>query len=134
MSGEFKRAYSIVKGYVQREWERIDALERLSASEELKRSLSVPSTTPQAQQESVEFVRDAAHARRILDVTEGATYAEIEVAYQKLNEMSGPEQFAPGSEDYRRALKIQRSIHDAYRILIEEFSVTERRFRSIEIP
>lgn len=121
----------MVKGYVNREWERINAVETLDARTELdsispkySRTLSVEPTV---------IVRDAAHARRVLDVPEGADYSAIQAAYEKLKEISKPEQFTAGTEEYTRAMRIQRSIHTAYTLLIEEFTTTEKRFKSLEI-
>ncbi|MBL8059930.1 MAG: J domain-containing protein [Chthonomonas sp.] len=126
---EFQRAVGIIKGYVNQQWERINSVEILDARDELD-SISPrpePTTTPKV------IVRDAAHARRILDVAEGASLQTVKKAYEELREKSKPEQFTTGSEEHTRAIRIQRSIHTAYTILSEEFSITEKRFQSLEI-
>ncbi len=132
MSGEFQRAVGLVKGYVNREWERINAVETLDARSELDDVSRNPSSRPNRVEETV-IVRDAAHARRILDVAEGADYEAIKTAYENLSAQTKPEQFPAGTEEFSRATRIQRSIHTAYTLLIEEFGTTERRFKSLEI-
>ncbi len=130
---DFQRAVNMVKGYVNREWERINAVEQRDAREELDQIPNYPRQNQAPQEEPTVIVRDASHARRILGVTEGATYDEIKVAYEKLSEMSKVDQFTTGTVEHSRAVRIQRSIHTAYTTLIEEFSTTERRFKSLEI-
>lgn len=126
---EFQRAVSIVKGYVNQQWERINNVETLDAREELDSisPRSAPETTP------LVIVRDAAHARRILDVPEHADLRVIKNAYDELSAKSKPEQFPAGSQEYSRAVRIQRSIHTAFTILSESLSTTEKRFQSLEI-
>lgn len=131
MSGELQRALGVMKGYVNREWERITAVEKMDAVTELDTAFSSRPTT--RAEEPALVVRDAAHARRILDVAEGSTYEEIKAAYDKLHELSKPDQFPAGTQEHSRAVRVQRSIHTAYRVLIEEFSTTEKRFKSLEI-
>jgi len=131
---DFQRAVNLVKGYVNREWERINAVELRDAREELDQIPNYPRASGQtAPEEPTVIVRDASHARRILGVGEGATYDEIKIAYEKLSEMSKVDQFTTGTVEHSRAVRIQRSIHTAYTTLIEEFSTTERRFKSLEI-
>ena len=131
MAGEFDRAVGLVKGYINREWERINAVETLDARTEL--DIPSPRQSNTYQEELTVIVRDSAHARRILNVEEGADFHAIHAAYEKLKDISKPEQFASGTEEYTRAIRVQRSIHTAYSILIDEFSTTEKRFQSLEI-
>ena len=126
---EFQRAVGIIKGYVNNQWERINAVETLDARDEL----DAITPRPEPAQPPKVIVRDAAHARRILDVPEGATIQMVNKAYEELREKSKPEQFPTGSLEYTRAVRIQRSIHTAHNILSEEFSITEKRFQSLEI-
>lgn len=126
---EFQRAVGIIKGYVNNQWERINAVETLDARDEL--DAITPRPEPAVAPKVI--VRDAAHARRILDVEEGASLQQVNKAYEELREKSKPEQFPAGSLEHSRAVRIQRSIHTAYNILSEEFSITEKRFQSLEI-
>lgn len=132
MSGEFKRAFNIAQGYISKEWERITAVEREDAIQEL----DIPAQVRGKEEDTLlpqNVVRDAAHARRVLDVNESATFDDVQTAYKKLCELSDPAQFGSGTQEFIRARRIQRSIHQAYKILSEEFSITERRFKSLEI-
>lgn len=126
---EFQRAVGIIKGYVNQQWERINSVETMDAREEL--DSIAPRSAPQ--EPPLVIVRDAAHARRILDVPEGADLKSITKAYEELSAKSKPEQFPAGSQEHSRAVRIQRSIHTAYTILSETFTTTEKRFQSLEI-
>jgi hypothetical protein len=136
MSSEFQRAYSVLKGYINREWDRIKAVEELQARDELETSLGTTSPsrpTVDSVRRDLDIVFDASHARKILAVDDKATFDQIQEAYNRLTERSSPEKFPAGSEEQSQAVRIQRKIHRAYKLLSEEFSLTERRFKSLEI-
>ena len=127
---EFKRAYSVIKAYVNREFDRIQGLERDAALQELDSPIAHRSETREVVSE---VVVDASLARRYLGVDESANFETIRAKYDDLVKRSNPSQFPEGSAEQFQAIELQRRIHRAYSILAEEISVTEKRFRSLEI-
>jgi hypothetical protein len=127
-----RRAYNILRGYVGREWDRIQGIEREYAQRELQESLDapVPST---AQPKNPLPVDEKARARRILGVGEAATFAEVRKAFERLHSRSDPARFPPNSEEARKAADIHRRVAWAYEQLADEFDVTDRRFGTLEI-
>lgn len=130
---EFERAYNALRGYVEKEWDRIQSMERDQAAQELDTPSSKNSGQGQRPTLPSQVAMDASRARRILGVSETAKLEEIRAAYDRLVERSNPKNFPEGSEAQRAATDIQRRIHQAYDILIEQLSITERRFGTLEI-
>ena len=139
---EAKRAYNLLRGYVNREWDRIKSLELAKALEELdKPSLETPAveeakTAPHEEVTKIIIpegmdVKEA--ARKILGVDEKASFDQIRHAFEKLNRRTQPGQFSEGSEEARSAIHLQRRVQWAYSILTVETSDAEKRFRSLEI-
>lgn len=136
MSGA-RRAYNIVRGYVMREWERIQGVERDLAESELLKSLSDVEGSdpgPSAQGPAYErSVNPKEVARRFLGVAEDADFATIRKAFDKLNKRSDPKNFPEGSKEQEQAAEIQKRVHWAYATLTEDLDPTQKRFRSLEL-
>jgi hypothetical protein len=132
MSGP-KRAYNLLRGYVGREWERIQGVERHYAERELEEALEQPAPIPERRIEEVRIEDRNEHARRLLGVPQDASYAEVRRAFERLNRRSDPENFPEKSPERAQAAEIQKRVNWAYRILSENVDPTERRFRNLEI-
>ncbi len=139
---EAKRAYNMLRGYVNREWDRIKGLELAQAWQELDGrpgEAAEPSNTSSETANGVTKIvipegtdiKDA--ARQILGVNKEASFDDIRRAFEKLNRRSQPDQFAAGTEEADHALQLQRRIQWAYAVLTAETSDSEKRFRSLEI-
>ncbi len=133
---EARRFYNIFRGYVNREWERIQGLERTLAEAELDAPVSgavePPRPTP-VEEMALTGEEARRRARQVLGVADDASYTEVRQAYQRLNKRSQPGSFTPGTEEERHSALIQRKIQWAYQILSEGASGLERRFGSLEI-
>jgi hypothetical protein len=134
-----RRAYNILRGYVNREWDRISGRESDSAYAELDAAMTavppVPSqsTTPTAaDQVALPQIRED-RARLILGVAPSANFSQIRKAFEVLNERAAPANFPPGSVEAIKAAEIQKQIHWAYGVLSAKFDSTEKRFGSLEI-
>lgn len=126
-----RRAYDILRSYVGREYERIQGVERHSASEELQKALD---SFPEAKKkEPAPPVDPKAHARDLLGVSAEATFADIQKAFKRLSSRSNPKNFPEGSPEAAKAEEIHRKVHWAFNTLADGVDNTERRFRSLEI-
>lgn len=133
-----KRAYNILRGYVNREWDRIQSLDRMYAEKELEESMQKPAPVNEAEVEAevqqLAVQNDPkARARQLLGVGPEADFNEIRKAFDRLNERLDPGKFPPGSEEAKQAASIQQRINWAYQVLTENVDVTEKRFKSLEI-
>jgi hypothetical protein len=132
-----RRAYDILRGYIGREWERIQSIEESSARTELNESLKTPVPTNTRSADPVPTTASPedqeAYARRLLGVTASATFDEIRKQFERLNRRSDPANFPAGSAEADQAAGIQKRVHWAYGYLTEHMDTTEKRFRSLEI-
>lgn len=142
-----RRAYNLLRGYVNREWDRIKDLELMKAWDELNEANpgGAKTTAGTGKTESVEAepggpkievpkgtdIKDA--ARTILGVDKSADFKEIRRAFEKLNRRAQPENFEPGTQEASNAENLQRKVQWAYAVLTAEVSDAEKRFRSLEI-
>lgn len=152
---EAKRAYNLLRGYINREWDRVKGLEMLDALKELDsplsdkqaemkeradgpRATSSASTSPQSSSSST-FTEDLAEenyeatARTILNVHANATFKEVRYAYEKISRRSQPENFPEGSEEAEQAQVLLRRATWAYNFLTKNVSSSEKRFKSLEL-
>jgi hypothetical protein len=129
-----KRAYNVLRGYVNREWERIKDLDRLYAEQELDDAMDLPAParTVEPSQPPVAVDRKE-RARQLLGVGPEATFNEIRKAFERLNKRSDPAKFPAGSSAATQADDIQKRVNWAYQVLTENVDVTEKRFKSLEI-
>lgn len=130
---EAKRAYDILRGYVNQEWDRIRSVDALSAERELQQAMNPSVARADYSSPEVIILDQKEKARRVLGVTESASFDEIRKSFERLNKRSSPGNFPEGSEEARRAQDIHRQIHIAYSVLTEGVDSTEKRFRSLEI-
>lgn len=129
-----KRAYDMLRGYVNREWERLQGVEMTDAERELHDAIENPAPRSSTAESKPEATADqAAIARQVLGVSEGATFADIRKSYERIAGRSDPANFPAGSPEAAQAEQIHRRVHRAYAILTEGMDATEKRFRSLEI-
>jgi hypothetical protein len=134
-----RRAYDIMRGYVNREWERIQGVALSDAEQELEASLEPGSLyeKPKAADAVATTVShrplDEARAREVLGVAPDANFAEIRAAFERITKRSDPANFPAGSPESKQAEDIHRRVHRAYDLLTEGMDATEKRFRSLEI-
>ncbi len=135
-----RRAYDLLRGHLNNEWDRIHQVFDDPATQELADSLSEPvaksRTEVQAQnaspviqtpEEKIEL------ARRILGVPTTASFTDIRHAYERINRRADPSNFPAGTPEADQAAQIQRRVQWAYTLLTESMDGTEKRFRSLEI-
>ena len=130
-----KRAYDMLRGYVNHEWDRIQGVFEARAESELQESLDMP-YRPAATAEPnapVMTILTEDRARQILGVQSDADFDGIQAAFEKLNQRSNPANFPVGSAEAKQAADIQRNVHQAYNLLTKDMDATERRFRSLDI-
>jgi len=136
-----RRAYDILRSYVNK-FDHLDGLDRVDALAELD-GPSMPrakGVEPAASNEEYEVVvtrkpveNPKGLARDILGVTEGATFDQVRIAFEKLNRRSDPANFPDGSVERTQAENIRKRVYWAYKQLTENVSESEQRFRSLEI-
>ena len=139
-----RRAYNLLRGYINREWDRIKNWEKLDALRELNETTPTQGNpqSPQATsapnpENSVIYVPEGTTekqaAAHILGVEEDANFHDIRKAFEKLNKRSNSSNFDSTSEEAKQAADIQKKIHWAYRVMTKDISAAEKRFGSLEI-
>lgn len=134
-----KRAYDMLRGYVNNEWDRIKGVRMDDAEQELEEALANPIARPKAPTGADErtpeeaAAANASVARKVLGVSETADFAEIRACFDRIIKRTDPANFPEGSPEARQAETIHRRVHQAYGILTEGMDATEKRFRTLEI-
>ncbi|HLK15393.1 MAG TPA: hypothetical protein VKT78_11365 [Fimbriimonadaceae bacterium] len=136
-----KRAYDLLRGYIGREYDRIQSVDFDGAAKELKEAFQNPMKPGETPEPMVRVTtsRPATPAERraaactVLGVDDKADFGAIKTAYDRLNRRSDPKNFPKGSDEAKQAALIQRRVQDAYRYLADQADATEVRFKSLEI-
>jgi hypothetical protein len=130
-----RRAYDLMRGYVNREWDRIKGVEFESAEQELQAALEQPTPRKLATptNDETQILDRKLTASKILGVPINAPFADIQKAFDRLKKRSDASNFPSGSSEAAQAIEIQRRVQWAYGVLTEGMDITERRFRSLEI-
>lgn len=137
-----RRAYNLLRAYINREWERLEGVFRADAERELEESLS-PTTMPEASQttdqprgrdaEATEQERRIKEAYRVLGLSRDASLTDLKRAYRRLSERSQPTNFPEGSEERKRAARIHLKVQEAYDTLLPMLDARLRRFKSLDL-
>lgn len=137
---EIRRTYDLLRGYVNREWDRIRSIEWQSAWQELEASVRGPEppagsalVEPMQTPDLPEGVDLDEVARNILGVRADAEFEAVRDAFRRLHKRSDPSAFPAGSQEATNALRIQQRVNWAYARLTAGTSPTAKRFRSLEI-
>lgn len=136
---EAKRAYNVLRAFVNQEFDRIKSVDVMEAWRELDETPGQSSDTSVKSTESTPVNAEAtaneleATARTILNVTAKATFDEIRKAYERISRRVQPEQFTEGTPEAQQAGELLRKATWAYQFLTKDISPAERRFRSLEI-
>jgi hypothetical protein len=130
-----RRAYDLMRGYVNREWDRIKGVEFESAERELQEALEKPTQRKLdlAGMDKSQVLDRQLRASKILGVAINAPFAETHKAFERLKKRSDASNFPSGSPEAAQAIEIQRRVQWAYGVLTEGMDHTEKRFRSLEI-
>ncbi|QYK53867.1 MAG: J domain-containing protein [Fimbriimonadaceae bacterium] len=136
---EAKRAYNVLRAFVNQEFDRIKSVDVMEAWRELDETPGQSADTSVKSTESTPVNAEAtaneleATARTILNVTAKATFDEIRKAYERISRRVQPEQFTEGTPEAQQAGELLRKATWAYQFLTKDISPAERRFRSLEI-
>lgn len=133
---EAKRAYNVLRAFVNNEWERVKGLDLQNAWRELDAPIGEQPRQPEEQANpisSMEPTELEANARTILNVTAKASFDEIRRAFEKINRRVQPQNFESGTDEARHAQELLRKATWAYQYLTKDMSAAERRFRSLEL-
>lgn len=140
---EARRAYDLLRAFVGRESDRVK--ETWAEFEKMLAETPAPSTKPGTPSPvahssepdprlSTATPEDTRRvALRILDVEEGATFAEIRRAYEKISRRAKSENFPAGSDAASQAQELLRRANWAYQALTKDMDATLKRFQSLEI-
>lgn len=135
---EAKRAYNILRGFVNQEWERVKGFDMADAWRELnetpaeaaEKEAQPAKTTITSGLEPTEL---EATARTILNVTAKASFDEVRKSYEKISRRVQPQNFESGSQEAQQAQELLRKATWAYQYLTKDMSPAERRFKSLEL-
>lgn len=129
-----------MRGYVNREWDRLTGAERDNAQTELDQAMTAPSSPRPSETSSTASepdpmapIRRVERARAVLGVAADASFAQVRKTFDRLNKRSDPSNFAPGSVEAIKAAEIQKQIHWAFGVLSEGVDPIQKRFGSLEI-
>lgn len=143
--GTTRRAYDLLRGYVNREYDRIRGVDFDDAERELNESLEgymppkkvsspAQNSTPAQQVDAAQIAATREdRARKILGVAPEATFDDIRRAFERLSKRGDPNRFPNNSVEREHAATIQKSVQWAYSVLTANIDSVEKRFRSLEI-
>jgi DnaJ-class molecular chaperone len=137
-----RRAYNLLRAYINREWDRLESVFRADAERELEESLTTTTApaSPQtsdhserADEETSGEERRLEEAYRVLGLSRDASLTDLKRAYKRLSERSRPANFPEGSEERKRAARIHLKVQEAYDTLLPLLDARLRRFKSLDL-
>jgi len=132
-----RRAFDIIRGYVNHGWESLTGSDETEAERELREAIEKPAKTvessgrPEAAEPKVEMTIEA--ARTLYGVKESCTSKQITAAYEELRITADPTRFPEGSEARSRANQLMQRIVCGRQVLLDNLDPTVRRFEGLEI-
>lgn len=147
-----RRFYNMLSGYIDREWERIrDIVEqgaehRPAAEEEFEQAMGrkyekVPAeptqpdaprmTDPPTPAPPQTVVTELECHYAVLGVPNGADFAVVRYAYQKLVRRADPARFVDGSESAKQAEQVRARVEEAYDKLRRALDPRSARFSDL---
>jgi hypothetical protein len=137
---EARRAYDILRGYVNYGWDHVAHREESDAEQELRTAIATtiePSPVPVPSYTSSVIPSESAitldQARKLFEVSVHATSQQITQAYDELRMVADPSRFSEGSSAFHRARLLMRRLDAARNLLMENIDPTVRRFERLEI-
>jgi hypothetical protein len=136
-----KRAYDILRGYVNHGWDRLQGSEQNTAEAELREALEqplgrpmrqTPESNPETASRPIASISVEA-ARRLLDVPATATSKQIKAAHDGLRTKLDASRFPAGSEAQERSRHLCFMIDAAQRVLIDNLDPTIKRFEDLQV-
>lgn len=134
--GLSRRAYGLLRGYVNYHWDRVHDLDDVAAREELNQALQNGAAPVHADASPVPAKDTASQeelARKILGVEPDASFELVRKAYERLRKRSDPNRFPESSEERSVAEALHSRVETAYRILAKDVPSIEKRFGNLEI-
>ena len=128
-----RRAYDLLRGYVNRELDRVRGLDRLDAEKELAASLNPGSSVTQQTSKNGLEIDEPALARKILGVSADADFVTIRKTFERLDRRSDPVNFPEKSLERQQAAELRQRVHWAYSVLTQNVPDLNKRFGSLEI-
>lgn len=130
-----RRAYDLLRSYVNHEWERVRDLDVFRAMQELDApTVASPServTTTRVIEPGTPEAQDA--ARKVLGIGADAPFDEVRRQFERLARRADPQRFPEDSEERRNATELLRQVTWAYNELTRDVPTTQKRFQSLEI-
>lgn len=129
-----RRAYDLLRSYVNHEWERVRDLDVFKAMQELDQTVDAPAervTTTRVLEPGSDEAKEA--ARKVLGVPAAAPFDEIRRQFERLTRRADPQRFPEDSQERRHAAELLRQVSWAYNELTRDVPVTQKRFQSLEI-
>lgn len=135
-----RRAYDILRGYVNNGWDKITGVEETDAERELREAMEQPyqprgyaaSAVGEERPQMVSSL-SVESARKLLNVSADATTKQIRSAKEKIRADVDPKKFPEGSDAQARAKHLLFMIDGAERVLVENQDPTIRRFEGLQI-
>jgi hypothetical protein len=141
------RAYSLLRAYIGREWDRIEGAvgdarrelddylnhrePRSTTPAEVQRTSESSHASKQVQKSEEE--REIEEAYRVLKLEPQATLADLKRSFKTLSERSLPTNFPDDSAEQEKAEVIHERVQKAYDLLLPILDPRLRRFKSLWI-
>lgn len=126
----------MLRAYIGREWERMEAIQEASARRELNDYLdpSIPNSCPPPPTPPMQAVDDKiGWAYSVLGLAQNAALVDVKAAYSRLSERSLPTNFPEGSDERKKAARIHLMVQEAYDVLLPTLDARFKRFQSLDI-
>ena len=132
-----RRAFDIIRGYVNHGWDQIQGNEESNAEREFREAMASPGTqstpTEVALPRKPEAPMTLESAQKLLGLSPNATSKQIQSAHDELRGMVDPTKFPEGSLEQLRAKEVVRRLTVAKQTMEANVDPTVKRFERLEI-